>query len=77
MLERGFVFFGSAELLLSPVNFLPFDVNARSISGLVVECIVAIDVTRVRFSADAFMWASSFFLFERARGYHSCLKWSM
>ena len=28
--------------------------NARSISGLVAEYIVAIDVTRVRFPADAF-----------------------
>ena len=28
---------------------------AQSISGLVVEYIVAIDVTRVRFPADAFM----------------------
>ena len=29
--------------------------GGRSISGLVVEYIVAIDVTRVRFPADAFM----------------------
>ena len=28
--------------------------SAKSISGLVVEYIVAIDVTRVRFPADAF-----------------------
>ena len=28
---------------------------AKSISGLVVEYIVAIDVTRVRFPADAYM----------------------
>ena len=28
----------------------------NSVSGLVVEYVVAIDVTRVRFPADAFLW---------------------
>ena len=35
-------------------NRMPYMIFYRSISGLVVEYIVAIDVTRVRFPADAF-----------------------
>ena len=35
------------------ISFIPAWHTASSISGLVVEYIVAIDVTRVRFPADA------------------------
>ena len=54
LLRRLFVFF--VEQMLQGIKN-----HRRSISGLVVEYIVAIDVTRVRFPADAFfhMWSSN------------------
>ena len=52
-------FCGSAELLLhillARIELPPRKFLVRSISGLAVEYIVAIDVTRVRFPADAFV----------------------
>jgi hypothetical protein len=41
------------SLVRTPVTNLRFSPQQQSISGLVVEYIVAIDVTRVRFPADA------------------------
>ena len=43
----------SVQMLCSDI--LSADLSVSSISGLVVEYIVAIDVTRVRFPDDAFL----------------------
>ena len=47
--------------------------KAPSISGLVVEYIVAIDVTRVRFPADALFTAPMGFIFSRVEDFEVSL----
>ena len=44
-----------SALRLLPAQMVLDMLHAQSISGLVVEYIVAIDVTRVRFPADAYL----------------------
>ena len=57
-MRRANIVVSTPTLILQPPPNLESRVKAqdscRSISGLVVEYIVAIDVTRVRFPADAF-----------------------
>ena len=58
-MRRANIVVSTPTLILQPPPNLESRVKAqdscRSISGLVVEYIVAIDVTRVRFPADAFL----------------------